>query len=204
MRWYRRAAGGCGIVVAAALVFTPVGTTSAQAATATKITLTASATSVTQDSWLTFRARVASAVGPVTFSDASNGSILGTSKLAGGIATLKTAALAPGTRQVVARFGGTTSAALAISVARAGSDAVTYQIDPAHDGNQALGAPRASTLTRKWRVRLGGAGGSLAGAGEVSYPVIAGGRVFVTVENTQTYGTHLYALNAGTGVSTRL
>jgi outer membrane protein assembly factor BamB len=199
MRWYQRAMGGCGIVAAVTLVFTPVGTTSAQAATATKITLTASATSVTQDSWVTFRARVASPAGSVTFSDASNGSILGTSKLVGGTATLKTAALAPGTRRVVARSGGTTSAALAISVARAGSDAVTYQIDPAHDGSQALGAPHASTLIRKWRVRLGGGGGSLAGAGEVSYPVIAGGRVFVTVENTQTYGTHLYALNASTG-----
>jgi outer membrane protein assembly factor BamB len=61
------------------------------------------------------------------------------------------------------------------------------------------GAPRASTLTRKWKVTLGGTGGDLAGAGDVSYPVIAGGRVFVTVENTQTYGTHLYALNASTG-----
>jgi outer membrane protein assembly factor BamB len=199
MRWYQRAVGGCGIVAAVGLVFSPVGTASAQAATATKITLTASATSVRQDSWVTFRARVASPARSVTFSDASNGSILGTSKLVGGTATLKTAALAPGARQVVARSGGSTSAALAISVARAGSDAVTYQIDPAHDGSQAVGPPRASTLTRKWKVRLGGTGGSLAGAGEVSYPVIAGGRVFVTVEHTQTYGTHLYALNASTG-----
>jgi len=199
MRWYQRAVGGCAILVAAGLVFFPAATASARTVAAVKITLTASATSVTQDSWVTLRARVSSAAGSVTFSDASNGSILGTSKLVAGTATLKTAALAPGTRQVVAHSGGSSSAALAISVARAGSDAVTYQIDPAHDGSQARGAPRASTLTRKWKVRLGGAGGSLTGAGEVSYPVIAGGRVFVTVENTETYGTHLYALNASTG-----
>lgn len=201
MRRYQRALGGCGIVAAVCLGVAPASTASAQAATATKITLTASATSVTQDSWVTFRAQVASAAGSVTFSDASNGSILGTAKLVSGTATLKTAALAPGTRQIVARYGGSSSAALAISVARAGSDAVTYQIDPAHDGSQALGAPRASSLTRKWKVTLGGTGGGLAGAGDVSYPVIAGGRVFVTVENTQTYGTHLYALNASTGAT---
>ncbi len=153
---YQRALAGCGIVAAAGLVFSPASAASAQAAKATKTSLTASATSVTQDAWVTFRARVTSATGSpagsVTFSDASNGSILGTSKLVSGTATLTTAALAAGTRQMVARYGGSTSfaasssAALAISVARAGSDAVTYQIDPAHDGSQARGAPRASTL----------------------------------------------------------
>src|SRR6266851_3902637 len=154
MRWYQRALGGCGIVAAVGLVFSSATTASAQAAKATMTTLTASATSVTQDSWVTFRARVTSPAGTpagsVTFSDASNGSILGTSKLVSGTATLKTAALAPGTRRILARYGGSisfassSSAALAISVVRAGSAAVTYQIDAAHDGSQALGAPRAS------------------------------------------------------------
>ena len=209
MRWLQRALGCCGVIAAVSLVLPPASTASVQAIRATKTTLTASATSVTQDTWVTIRAQVTSRAGPpvglVTFSDASNGSILGTSKLVSGTATLKTAALAPGTRRLVARYRGnssfahSSSAALAISVKRAGSDAVTYQIDPAHDGSQGLGAPRASTLTRKWKVTLGGTGGSLAGAGDVSYPVIARGRVFVTVENTQTYGTHLYALNARTG-----
>lgn len=211
MRRFQRALGACGIVAAVSVVFPAASTASAQGVGATTTTLTASASSVTQDSWVTFQANVTSPAGTpagsVTFSDASNGSILGTSKLVGGTATLKTAALAPGTRLMVARYGGSTSfarsssAALATSVTRAGSDAVTYQIDPAHDGSQAVGAPRASTLTRKWQVTLGGSGGSLAGAGDVSYPVIAGGRVFVTVENTQTYGTHLYALNASTGAT---
>src|SRR5260370_5154264 len=153
MRWYRRALGGCGVVAAVGLIFPLASTASAQAATATTTTLTASAASVTQDSWVTFRALVTSPAGTpagsVTFSDASNGSVLGTSKLVSGTATLMTAALAPRTRQLVARYGGSTSlaasssAAVACSVTRAGSDAVTYQIDPAHDGSQALGAPRA-------------------------------------------------------------
>jgi outer membrane protein assembly factor BamB len=209
MRGYQRALAVCGVVTAVGLVLPPAGVAFAQAAHITTTTLTASATAVTQDSWVTLRARVSSSGGTpggsVTFSDASNGSIIGTSKLVSGTATIKTAALAPGNRQMVARYGGSatlapsSSAALAVSVARAGSVAVAYQIDPAHDGNQALGALRLSSLTRKWKVTLGGTGGSLAGAGDVSYPVIAGGRVFVTVENTQSYGTHLYALNASTG-----
>src|SRR5262249_30238656 len=55
------------------------------------------------------------------------------------------------------------------------------------------------SLTKKWSVTLGGAGGGFVEAGDVSYPVIAGGRVFVTVEHTDTSGTTLYALNAATG-----
>jgi outer membrane protein assembly factor BamB len=143
----------------------------------------------------------AAAGGSVTFSDASNGSILGSATLVSGTAILTTAALAPGTRQLVASYSGSSSAPVAISVTQAGSNAVTYQIDAAHDGSQAFNAPQASTLTEQWTVTLGGTGGDLAGAGDVSYPVIAGGRVFVTVENTQTYGTTLYALDASTGAT---
>ena len=117
MRWCQRTLAGCGIVSAVSFVV-PAGVAYAQAARITKITLTASATSVTQDSWVTFKAQVSSsggtAGGSVTFSDASNGSIIGTSKLVGGTATIKTAALAPGQRQMVARYGGSSSAALAV------------------------------------------------------------------------------------------
>ncbi|MBO0830877.1 MAG: PQQ-binding-like beta-propeller repeat protein [Actinobacteria bacterium] len=201
--------------MAAGLFLYPASTASAghkpHPGVATSTTLTASATSVAQDSWVTFQAQVTSKAGTpdgsVTFSDASNGSILGTSVLVSGTATLATAALAPGTRQLVARYSGSTSfdpsssAEVAISVAQAGSDAVTYQIDPAHDGSQAFDAPSASALTERWSVTLGGTGGNLVEAGDVSYPVIAGGRVFVTVENTQTWGTHLYALDASNGAT---
>src|SRR5215831_2090608 len=170
MRWYERALGGC-VAVAVGLALSPAGTAFAKprphpgpGPAATSATLTASSASIAQDSWVTLQAQVTSnggtPAGSVTFTDASNGSILGTATLVSGAATLTTAALAPGTRQLVASFNGGTSyassssAPLPISVAQAGSDAVTYQIDAAHDGSQAFGAPSASTLTEQWHVTL--------------------------------------------------
>src|SRR5438552_18445695 len=72
-------------------------------------------------------------------------------------------------------------------------EAVAYQNNPAHDGNQpgdALTAP----LAQKWAVDLGG---------PVSYPLIAGGKVFVTVgnvaqPNAPNYGSSLVALDQQT------
>ncbi len=210
MRWCRRVLLGSGIVAVASLVLpTAAGAATLPGALAatTTTTLTSSSTSITRDSWVTFTASVSAVggtpAGSVTFTDQSNGSILDTAKLSNGTASFSTAALAPGTRGVAARysgsatFGPSSSAALAISVAPAGSLAVTYQVDPRHDGNQASGALSTSSLTKKWTVTLGGTGDY--GAGDVSYPVIARGRVFVTVENSQSYGTELYALDAGTG-----
>ena len=210
MRWCRRVLLGSGILAVASLVLpTAAGAATLPGALAatTTTTLTSSSTSITRDSWVTFTASVSAVggtpAGSVTFTDQSNGSILDTAKLSNGTASFSTAALAPGTRGVAARysgsatFGPSSSAALAISVAPAGSLAVTYQVDPRHDGNQASGALSTSSLTKKWTVTLGGTGDY--GAGDVSYPVIARGRVFVTVENSQSYGTELYALDAGTG-----
>ena len=67
-------------------------------------------------------------------------------------------------------------------------DAVAYQIDPSHAGQTA--SSDTLPLTRKWSVNLGGA---------ISYLIIAGDRVFVTVANASSYGTQLYALDAATG-----
>ncbi len=60
-----------------------------------------------------------------------------------------------------------------------------------------LMAPVAGLLTKKWSVRLGGT--TAHGPAAVSYPVIAGGRVFLTVQNSQNYGTELFALSVSTG-----
>lgn len=73
------------------------------------------------------------------------------------------------------------------------SQAVAYQIDPAHDGYTTMNL--ALPLTRTWSVNL---------RGNVSYPLIAQGRVYVTVSNTSAYGytypgSQLYALDIGTG-----
>ena len=78
-------------------------------------------------------------------------------------------------------------------------DAVTYQIDARHDGDQAVGTLSTRSLKRRWKVTLGRVGSDGIEAGDVSYPVIAGNRVFVTVEGPQVAGTKLYALSARTG-----
>jgi outer membrane protein assembly factor BamB len=78
-------------------------------------------------------------------------------------------------------------------------DAVTYQIDPRHDGDQAVGALSTRSLKRRWKATLGQVSSDGTEAGDVSYPVIADNRVFVTVENPQAAGTKLYAPSARTG-----
>jgi outer membrane protein assembly factor BamB len=70
-------------------------------------------------------------------------------------------------------------------------DAVAYQIDPMHRGAQQ--GTLAPPLTKRWTVDLGAS---------VSYPLIAGGRVFVTVRNAgSSYGARLIALDAATGAT---
>jgi outer membrane protein assembly factor BamB len=209
MRWFQRALA-CGAVVTAATLALPVAPGTATARVTTKTTLTSSAASAKQDAFVTFTARVTSAghgtvTGLVSFTDSSNGSPLAIVKLANGVAKLTTAALAPGTRKIVARytgsskFGASAAAARRVTVA-ATSEAVTYQIDPAHDGRQVSGVLRTASLHKKWSVTLGAKDSSgAAEAGDVSYPIIAGGLVFVTVENASGHGSVLYALRAGTG-----
>jgi outer membrane protein assembly factor BamB len=66
-----------------------------------------------------------------------------------------------------------------------GSDlAVTYQVDVAHTGVQ-TDDQLVPPFSRRWKVTL---------PSTVSYPLIAGGYVYVTVANPNSYGTALYAL----------
>lgn len=210
MGWRQRVLAGASFAAAVSAALPAAAATAPlpqSAATAT--TLTSSSASSSYDSRVTFTAKVSAAagtpVGSVTFTDTSNGSILDTATLGNGSASFTTAALAPGTRSIVARYDGSStfspssSAAADVTVAAAGSDAVAYQVDPRHDGWQAPGTLTASSLTRKWTVTLGVASSSHPIAGTMSYPVIARGRVFVTVENSQATGSNLDALNAATG-----
>lgn len=67
--------------------------------------------------------------------------------------------------------------------------AVNYQINATHTGS--INVPGLTPpLKQKWSVNFGQA---------ISYPVIAGGKVFVTVRNASAYGTKLYAIDGATG-----
>jgi outer membrane protein assembly factor BamB len=203
MRWVRVVFSA--FVLAGSVAVVLPGAPVAAAIVSSVTTLTASATSVTQDSWVTFTAQVSGSggvpSGSVTFTDVSNGSVLDTASLSSGTAVFSTAALAPGTRSIVATYGGSSSfspsssAAVSVAVATAGSPAVAFQVDARHDGRQAHGALIAGSLTRKWSRTLGGTP-ETPGQAMIGYPVIAGGRVFVTANNQ---GYQLYALNASTG-----
>lgn len=67
---------------------------------------------------------------------------------------------------------------------------VTYQVDARHDGTLVDSGVAAPPLDRKWARDLGG---------NVSYPIVAGGRVFVTSSSPSGYGTILHAFKAATG-----
>lgn len=66
----------------------------------------------------------------------------------------------------------------------------TYQINARHDGSLVDTAVGAPPLSKKWSRDLGG---------DVSYPIVAGGRVFATASSPNGYGTILYAIDAATG-----
>jgi len=66
---------------------------------------------------------------------------------------------------------------------------VTYQQNPAHDGGYA-DSTFTAPLRRSWSVDLGGT---------VGYPVIADGRVFVTIAHDTGYGDDVEALSLATG-----
>jgi outer membrane protein assembly factor BamB len=182
----------------------PKASASPQVKRRTTTTLTVTKKTVARDAWVTFTAKVTShggaPTGFVTFHDRSDGSILDAARVRKGKATFRTAALAPGSRHVVARyrgsanFVGSSSAVLRVTVTPAGSLAPAYQVDARHDGDQTSSPLQANGLTKKWTRTLGG-----SSTANVSYPIIAGGRVFVTVQNAVGYGTKLYALNASTG-----
>jgi outer membrane protein assembly factor BamB len=72
----------------------------------------------------------------------------------------------------------------------AAEEAVTYQINPAHDGSIKFKKGFTPPLRRKWVRDLGG---------KVSYPVIANDMVFVTVRVGDHDGTRVVALDLKTG-----
>jgi outer membrane protein assembly factor BamB len=71
------------------------------------------------------------------------------------------------------------------------SQSVAFQIDPAHSGGAEFGVPLSFPSSPTWSVTLGGA---------VSYPLIAGGKVFLLTAGLPTgSGARLYALDLASG-----
>lgn len=68
--------------------------------------------------------------------------------------------------------------------------AVAIQLDVGHTGVTSTKATFTLPLAEYWRLDF---------AGSVSYPLIANGRVFVTVADVASYGSVLYALDVKTG-----
>ena len=82
---------------------------------------------------------------------------------------------------------------MASSVATFASQAVAYQIDPAHTGSQSDGL--TPPLVQRWSRELGNSSST------ISYPLIVEGKVFVLVDNGNDFGTNLYALDGATGAT---
>ncbi len=85
-----------------------------------------------------------------------------------------------------------TSAARTLTIGTASTAATAYQVNPQHNGATRFATvlpPASWSTTPTWTAFL---------AGTPSYPLIAGGRVFVTV-NRSSGGTVLLALSAATG-----
>lgn len=71
-----------------------------------------------------------------------------------------------------------------------GASAVAYQINPAHSGSQTDQV--TPPLVQRWSRDLGA---------QISYPLVAGGRIFVTVGSDTPITTQLYALDEKTGAT---
>jgi outer membrane protein assembly factor BamB len=75
-------------------------------------------------------------------------------------------------------------------------ESVTWQNNPVHDGLNAA-SPMVPPLEMKWSRDF-----SASGVDTISYPLIAGGMIFVTTANTNgNYGNTLWALDENTGMT---
>jgi hypothetical protein len=174
-------------------------------------TLASSSAASADDAALTLTASVTSAAagtpsGDVRFTDASNGSVLAIEPLTGGVAHLTTAALAPGARTMAATYSGdngsspSVSTPVAITVTPPPTTVATaFQNDSRHDGMDLGDTFNPATLHQAWSDDLN----PTSGTATVSYPLIAGGRIFVMVADVASsseFGSFV-ALDAATGAT---
>jgi outer membrane protein assembly factor BamB len=116
---------------------------------------------------------------PIAY-EAGSGTVLGGIAAGGGYIAV------PGGGQITV-FG--TGGSINPPTATAADESVSHQVNPVHSGGQPSDA-LTPPLTQKWSIELGGS---------VSYPLIAGGRVFVVVQPAGNAGPRLYALDRATG-----
>ena len=169
----------------------------------TTLMLATSSSSSTYDTAVTLTATLSggsSPTGDVGFLDTSNNSRLAVVPVTGGVAVLTTRALAPGSRSLVAYYYGdgynfaARSSSVPITVAGpVTSVATAFQNDPRHDGADLADTFNPATLHQAWSRQLPSAASP---ASTLSYPLIAGGRVFVIAVGNQ---DNLFALDAATG-----
>ena len=112
----------------------------------------------------------------------------GSGTVLGGIAAGGGYVVVPGGGQITV-FG--SGGAVNPPTATPADASVSHQVNPAHSGGQPSDG-LTPPLAQKWSIDLGGA---------VSYPLIAGGRVFVVVQPAGNVGPRLYALERATGRS---
>ena len=206
--------GQIAAMAGAPAIVTPTRTlivTPARIGPTTRTTLLSSSGTTSYDKALTLKASVAGTsgapTGNVRFTDASNGSVLANEPLSGGVARLTTAGLAPGTRKIVASYAGddvfspSVSNSVIITVAPPQRTVATaFQNNSRHDGMDTGDTFNPATLHQAWSINLNQTSGSQTAS--VSYPLIAGGRVFVTVgpaPGSQGSANNLFALDATTG-----
>ena len=176
----------------------------------TETAITASSTSTTYDTPITFIAKVTAGStrvrsGKVTFIDMKNGSRLGGVRIQHGRANFSTSALAPGDRDIEAQYLGydnydpSDSAPVEISVTPT-DDTTSSQIDPAHAGSQPGLSLNVGTLTKKWSANPASSRGSV-----FQDVLVADDKVFVSDGLTarrsepNSSAAVVYALNALTG-----
>lgn len=110
--------------------------------------------------------------------------------------------VAPGTADVIAAYNGI-SVSMPVRVYQAPplpdsppTASTSFQVDHTHAGFLTLGTAPTLPLSGRWTVTL---------EGRVSYPVVADGRVFVTVARiappNSVLGTSVYALDVNTGAT---
>jgi outer membrane protein assembly factor BamB len=134
--------------------------------------------------------------GRVVLVDSTSGSTLASRAFAGPPVVIVTAALSPGTHPLVAEFLSSSAGSAPVSSAptsvsvtalAVGPDA-TFQMDADHTG-EAAGSSFTSSIHQAWTVDLGG---------DLTYPLIAGGRVFAVATDTSDTAD-LYALDQVSG-----